>query len=207
MNPWLRLEGVVAGYGRPVVGPVSLELGPGEVLGLAGPNGAGKSTLIAAILGEAPVFAGHVERAHGLTVAHLPQRPIRPLELPLTGQEWLRCMGVSADGMPGHLAGILQRRMDRLSGGEFQLLSLWAALAGAGQLVLLDEPTNNLDPAHVHLAAEAIMARREARATLLVSHDQDFLQRVCSRILTLGAMRGGGHGCGRQQSGTTHPPS
>jgi zinc transport system ATP-binding protein len=76
--------------------------------------------------------------------------------------------------------------MDRLSGGEFQLLSLWAVLAGMGQLVLLDEPTNNLDPAHVHLAATAISARREARATLVVSHDRAFLERVCTRIHNLG---------------------
>lgn len=185
MNPWLRLEGVVAGYGRPVVGPVSFTLERGEVLGLAGPNGAGKSTLIAAILGEAQVFAGSLERAGELTIAHLPQRPIRPLELPLTGREWLRCLGVGSEALPGHLPRFLHQRMDRLSGGEFQLLSLWAVLAGAGQLVLLDEPTNNLDPVHVHLAAEAIMARRETRATLVVSHDQAFLERVCTRIFTV----------------------
>lgn len=182
MTPWLRLEGVVAGHARPVVGPVSFTLDRGEVLGLAGPNGVGKSTLIAAILGEARLFAGRIERAAGLTVTHLPQRPIRPLELPLTGREWLRCLGVGGGALPGRLAHLLDRRLDRLSGGEFQLLSLWAVLAGAGDLVLLDEPTNNLDPTHVHLAAAAIAAGRGPRACLVVSHDQAFLQRVCTRI-------------------------
>ncbi len=185
MNPWLRLDAVVAGYDRPVVGPVSLELGPGEVLGLAGPNGVGKSTLLAAILGDARVFAGRIERPAGVRLAHLPQRPIRPKELPLTGREWLTVLGVAGDGLPSHLARSIDQRMDRLSGGEHQLLALWGVLAGAGELVLLDEPTNNLDPQHVHLAAQAIAARREQRATLVVSHDHAFLQRVCTRLLDL----------------------
>lgn len=185
MTVWLRLNDVVAGHDRPVVGPVSFTLDRGEVLGLAGPNGVGKSTLIAAILGEARVFAGRIRRTAGLTVSHMPQRPIRPLELPLTGQEWLRCLGVAGEALPGHLARLLDRRMDRLSGGEHQLLTLWGVLAGAGELVLLDEPTNNLDPGHVHLAAEAIATRREARATLVVSHDHVFLERVCTRIHVL----------------------
>lgn len=187
MTPWLRLDDVVAGHTRPVVGPVSLTLDRGEVLGLAGPNGVGKSTLIAAILGEARLFAGRIERAAGLTLAHLPQRLIRPQELPLTGREWLRCLDVGVEALPCHLARLLDRRMDRLSGGEFQLLGLWAALGGAAQLVLLDEPTNYLDPAHVHLAAAAIAAGRAGRATLVISHDQDFLPRVCTRILNLEA--------------------
>ncbi|MFN3594600.1 MAG: ATP-binding cassette domain-containing protein [Thiobacillaceae bacterium] len=182
MTPWLRLVAVEAGYGRPVVGPVSLELGPGEVLGLAGPNGVGKSTLIAAILGEARVYAGRIERPPGHRLAHLPQRPIRLRELPLTGREWLSTLGVAADGLPAHVGRFIDRRLDRLSGGEHQLLTLWGVLSGAGELVLLDEPTNNLDPQHVGLAAEAIAARRATRATLVVSHDRAFLERVCTRI-------------------------
>lgn len=186
MSACLRLVAVEAGYDRPVVGPVSLTLDRGEVLGLAGPNGVGKSTLIAAVLGMARIFAGRIERADHCAVLHLPQRPVRPLELPLTGREWLGCLWVGSHAPPDPLARLLDVRMDRLSGGEFQLLSLWAVLAGIGQLVLLDEPTNNLDPAHVHQAATAISARREARATLVVSHDRAFLERVCTRIHNLG---------------------
>ena len=185
MNPWLRLHAVVAGYDRPVVGPVSLEVERGEVLGLAGPNGTGKSTLLAAILGTVRVFSGRIERPAGVRLAHLPQRPIRPKELPLTGREWLKVLGVKTDGVPQRLVPSLDQRLDRLSGGEHQLLTLWGVLAGAGELVLLDEPTNHLDPQHVALAAQAITERRETRATLVVSHDHAFLQRVCTRLLDL----------------------
>lgn len=187
MKPWLRLTAIEAGYARPVVGPVSFTLDRGEVLGLAGPNGVGKSTLIAAMLGEARVFAGRIERADGVGLAHLPQRLVRPQTLPLTGREWLSCLGVAADGLPAHLAGLIDRRLDHLSGGEYQILGLWGVLCGPAGVVLLDEPTNNLDPRHVDLAAAAIDTGREARATLVVSHDQAFLQRVCTRILDLSA--------------------
>ena len=185
VNPWLKLDAVVAGYDRPVVGPVSLEVERGEVLGLAGPNGTGKSTLLAAILGTVRVFSGRIECPAGVRLAHLPQRPIRPKELPLTGREWLKVLGVKTDGVPQRLVPSLDQRLDRLSGGEHQLLTLWGVLAGAGELVLLDEPTNHLDPQHVALAAQAITERRETRATLVVSHDHAFLQRVCTRLLDL----------------------
>ena len=185
MNPWLRLEAVVAGYEHPVVGPLSLAVAPGEVLGLAGPNGVGKSTLLAAILGEARVFSGAVWRAADRPVAHLPQRLLRPHGIALTGREWLVCLGAQSQALPAHLQRILDRRIDRLSGGEHQLLNLWGALAMGAGLVLLDEPTNHLDPVHVRLAAEQITALGTQCATLVISHDQAFLERVCNRIVTL----------------------
>lgn len=185
MNVWLRLEAVVAGYDRPVVGPVSLTLAPGQVLGLAGPNGVGKSTLIATVLGQARVFSGEVWRAPDRQVAHLPQRSMRPHGIALTGREWLGCLGARSQALPAHLQRILDRRIDRLSGGEHQLLNLWGVLAMGAGIVLLDEPTNHLDPAHVRLAAEQITALGTQCATLVISHDQAFLERVCSRIITL----------------------
>jgi ATPase subunit of ABC transporter with duplicated ATPase domains len=76
-------------------------------------------------------------------------------------------------------------RIDRLSGGEYQLLCLWACLGGDADLVLLDEPTNNLDREHIELAAEEVAAERVRRATVVVSHDVDFLQQVCTRIIPM----------------------
>ncbi|MGQ9685382.1 MAG: ATP-binding cassette domain-containing protein [Thiobacillaceae bacterium] len=187
MKPWLELDAVVAGYDRPVVGPVSLTLAPGEVLGLAGPNGVGKSTLMAAILGEAMLFQGRLARAQDVLVAHLPQRLIRPHGIALTGREWLRCMGARARPYPEQLTVILDQRIDRLSGGEYQLLNLWGILAIGAGIVLLDEPTNNLDPLHMQLTAALIGSAGDQRALLVISHDQAFLKQVCTRIMRLEA--------------------
>ena len=66
----LRVEGLVAGYSRPVVGPLSFTVGSGEVVGLWGTNGTGKSTVLNAIGRSARVFDGIVERAPGLTLAY-----------------------------------------------------------------------------------------------------------------------------------------
>lgn len=80
---------------------------------------------------------------------------------------------------------LLPQRLDRLSGGQHQLLCVWAALAGPGRLVLLDEPTNNLDPTHMALLAQMLAARAADRAVLLVSHERAFLDAHCTRVLEL----------------------
>jgi ABC-2 type transport system ATP-binding protein len=187
----LELVEVVAGYDRPLTAPCSLSLDRGEVLGLYGDNGAGKSTLLNCIVGSARIHAGQVirgpERGQALGLRHLPQRPVRPAEAPLSGHDLLRCMAAQALTPPPRLADRLDRRIDALSGGEYQLLCLWTCLAGDADLVLLDEPTNNLDPAHVDLAAEEILAERQRRGTLLVSHDPAFLERVCTRVVAIRA--------------------
>ncbi len=173
----------VAGYADPVVGPVSLTLSRGEIVGLSGPNGAGKSTLLRSLLGLARIHAGHWETRPDLVWRYLPQRPVRPAQAPLNGTEMLRLMQADRLPPPARLAAKLDRRVDRLSGGEYQLLQLWCTLAGPGDVVLLDEPTNNLDPEHGQFAAQAILDRRSAHGTLIVSHDADFLARVCDRCV------------------------
>jgi ATPase subunit of ABC transporter with duplicated ATPase domains len=181
----LALRGLVAGRQAPVTPPTSFTLARGETLGLLGPNGAGKSTLLGAVLGTARIHAGELWRAPGLRLRHLPQRPVRPAQIPLSGRELLRHLDASQLPPPKALEKKLDSRIDRLSGGEYQLLCLWACLAGDADLVLLDEPTNNLDRQHTELAAEEINAERQRRACLVVSHDPTFLDRVCTRILSL----------------------
>jgi zinc transport system ATP-binding protein len=190
----LAVDGLVAGWRKPVVGPLSFALTAGEVVGLWGANGSGKSTLLAAIAGSARCFAGRVRRAPGLGLALQPQAPVRFAPLPVTGRELLRIAGIrvagadpQAAGLPPTLAPVLGRRLDRISGGQYQLLCVWAALAGAARLVLLDEPTNNLDPTHAAVLGDMLAARRAERAVLLVSHERPFLDAHCTRVLALDA--------------------
>ncbi|AUM00400.1 ABC transporter [Zoogloeaceae bacteirum Par-f-2] len=186
----LTLAGAVAGYTAPVSPPATFSVARGEVVGLAGPNGIGKSTLLKAVFGSARLFAGRIERGPATRIGYLPQQPVRLPEVPLSGRELLATLGAHRQRPPARLATRLRARIDRLSGGEYQLLMLWATLAGEGELILLDEPTNNLDAGHIHTAIAEIAAARPQRATLVVSHDRSFLEAVSTRIVDLGAPDG-----------------
>lgn len=187
----LQLDALLAGYNRPVGQPLDLRLARGEVIGLWGPNGAGKSTVLKALVGEAQCHAGSFSLASGAQIAYLAQRQVRPPELPLTGREMLRFLGVDREHLPAGLADCLDRRVDALSGGQYQLLCLWATLAGGADVVLLDEPTNHLDPRRIDLAADEIRQRRSVVGCLVVSHDRAFLEAIEARVVEI---RGRDHG-------------
>ena len=174
-----------AGYAQAVVGPVSFQIIAGEVLGLSGVNGVGKTTLLKLIGGEARLFGGELRRAADLSVAHHRQRPERPPELPLVGQEVLAMAGALEASRPPRLEQLAMRCLDEMSGGEFQLLQAWACLAGPAKLVLLDEPTNNLDQEAIDLLRDEIGRLSPDRAVLLVSHDAPFLETACDRVVSL----------------------
>ena len=184
-EPLLRATALVAGYDEPAVGPLSFAVGPGEVVGLWGPNGSGKSTLLRAIAGTARVFAGRVEHLPGLTLAWQAQQPVRLDEMPFSGRDYLRFARADREPPPGRLAAWLPRRVDALSGGQFQLMAVWAMLGGHADLVMLDEPTNNLDPGGEDMLAGILGREQGRRAVLLVSHERPFLERACSRIMEL----------------------
>lgn len=185
-EPLLVADGLVAGYAEPVVGPFSMAVGVGEVVGLCGANGSGKSTLLRAIANQAQIFAGTLERRPRLTLAWQMQQPVRLDEMPLNGHDYLRYARADREAPPARLAPWLDRRIDALSGGQFQLLAVWAMLGGRSDLVMLDEPTNNLDPGGEQLLAEVLRSAQGHRAALVVSHERQFLDQACSRILALG---------------------
>ena len=182
----LEIDSLVAGYQDPVVGPVSFTLAPGEIVGLAGPNGAGKSTLLGALIGAARIFSGQARRRPGLRVAIQSQAPVRLAEMPVTGAEFLRITGAHRHATPPRLVPYLGQRLDRLSGGQYQLLNVWACLGSPAELVLLDEPTNNMDPKAVSQLTELLLESREkGRGVLVVSHEHEFLEQVSSRLVEI----------------------
>ena len=181
----VHVEGLSAGYARPVVGPVSLSVFPGDVIGIRGPNGAGKSTLLNAIAGSARIFSGRVDKRPGLRVSHQQQNAPPLDDVPLSGQELLALTGASGESLPAWIKPHIKRRLDRLSGGQLQFLHVWACLKAPVDLILLDEPTNNVDPPGVEHMAEELARMRASHAAMVISHDQHFLERVCTRVVEL----------------------
>ena len=181
-EPLIVFEKVAAGYRAPVVGPASFAVWPGEVVGLTGANGSGKSTLLGVLTGRAQLFGGEVRRRSDLRVAFQRQEPIGVRGLPLRAGELLAAAGAEWSP-PSTLAALLEKRADALSGGQLQLLQVWAALGVHANLVVLDEPTNNMDPQGVRALAEVLKTPPGDRGVVLVTHDHALLAEVCSRTV------------------------
>ena len=210
----LRTQNLQIRRGRKIVlTDITLELKPGEVLGVLGPNGAGKSTLLGALCGELRAHQGSVwldERelsdwtgtARAQRLAVLPQvstldfafrveEVVGMGRLPhqsgrVRDDEIVAAALQAADA--GHLSG---RSYLALSGGERQRVHLARVLAQlwpgeAGQTLLLDEPTSMLDPLHQHTTLQAVreFANRGA-AVLVILHDLNLAARYCDRLLLL----------------------
>ncbi len=196
----LRLEGVRHAYGpREVLPLLDLELRPGMRLGVVGPNGAGKTTLLRILLGSLTPTAG--ERIVGDTVrfATVDQRR-EDLDPEATVVEEVagRSDHVSVAGRPIHVMSFLDRflfpgarkdlRIASLSGGERGRVLLAKLMLRGGNLLVLDEPTNDLDLPTLRALEEALCAF--AGTVVVVSHDRWFLDRVATHILYLNG-RGG----------------
>jgi ATP-binding cassette subfamily F protein uup len=192
--------GISKSYGGPpVVDNVSLRIQRGDRLGIVGPNGAGKTTLLKLMTGALAPDAGTVRLGANLRMVFLDQRresldPASTLVEALTGGAGDT---VHVAGKPKHVIGYMkdflfapeQARtpVGALSGGERGRLTLARALAQPSNLLVLDEPTNDLDLETLDLFQE--MLADYPGTVLLVSHDRDFLDRVVTSVI---AAEGGG---------------
>jgi amidase len=210
----LQLDNVDAGYGLvPVLNALSLTLREGEIVGVLGHNGMGKTTLLRVLMGELRAKAGLVEigghdvrdlpthaRAHG-GIGYVPQgRGILP---GLSAEDNLRLAylgggdevdGETEDealarvlGLLPRVQAMLARKGGNLSGGEQQILALARALMIRPWLLLLDEPTEGIQPSIIEEMAATLAQLRDATGlTILVTEQNlDFLLDCANRLLVI----------------------
>ena len=172
---------------------LNLSLKPGECTGVIGRNGAGKTTLLRACLGELQPSEGTVTIGKKVTFNYIDQNRIQ-LDGSKTVIEEIADLGgetVTFGDQKLAVRGYLRRflfsddrvrdRVDRLSGGERARLLLAKVLKRGGNVVVLDEPTNDLDLPSLRMLEEALVAF--GGSVLVVSHDRYFLDRVCDQVV------------------------
>lgn len=186
----VALEGAAVGYGRrAILDGVDLEVAPGDFLAVVGPNGGGKTTLVRALLGALPLLAGRLVRREALAVGYVPQREHVDPVWPFTAGEVVlmgRVPGLGPWRRPGHAdREEVQRALSRvgiehlaglpygeLSGGQRQRTLIARALAANPELLVVDEPTNGMDPAAELATMDLLKDLHEGgkRAIVMVSH-------------------------------------
>jgi len=191
-----ELKGVTKAFGeRVILRPFSTRILRGDRVAIVGPNGAGKTTLVKIMLGELGPDAGTVKLGTGLQIAYLDQaredlKPGQTLWDALTpgGGDSVLVRGESR-----HVAAYardflfkdvqLRQPVSTLSGGERNRLLLARALAKPANLLVLDEPTNDLDMDTLDLL-EDLLADYDG-TLILVSHDRDFIDRLATSTIAL----------------------
>jgi ATP-binding cassette subfamily F protein uup len=181
---------------RPLFDELTFSIESGERIGLIGPNGAGKSTLLRILAGHASVDEGTLSFQRGLKVGYLEQTPVfetgatilSAIE-PEFANDWEA--GAKAHEMISKLSlGDPETIVDSLSGGWKKRVAIARELVKSPDLFLLDEPTNHLDVESILWLEEFIS--RASFATLTITHDRLFLQRIANRILELDRRNPGG---------------
>ncbi|MFP4126446.1 MAG: ATP-binding cassette domain-containing protein [Alphaproteobacteria bacterium] len=172
---------------------VDLTIRPGEIVTLIGPNGAGKSTLVRVVLGIVKPRRGRVERRPDLSIAYVPQRLAVDASLPLTVDRFLDLPKRHSRGEKRAVLAdvgvhdVEDQALETLSGGQFQRVLLARALLAEPDLLVLDEPAQNIDYRGQIDLYGLIAELRKTRgcAVLLVSHDLHLVMRATDRVVCL----------------------
>ena len=178
--------------GRPIIGGFSMRLLRGDRIGLVGPNGAGKSTFIKLLLGEIEPDSGSIRRGTKLEVAYYDQfrEQLDPeasvVDVISPGSDWVQ-IGTQRRHVMSYLGDFLfaperaRSPVKSLSGGERNRLLMARLFARPANLLVLDEPTNDLDVDTLELLEELI--DNYDGTVLLVSHDRAFLDNVVTQVI------------------------
>ena len=205
----LETKDLVAGYGAmPILHGLSLQVAAGEYVGVLGHNGMGKTTLLRTLIGHVSPMAGSIafdgrditalppNRRARLRIGYVPQgREIFPA---LTVRENLTMGALSGaekradivtevlEDFP-RLVPLLDRNGGALSGGEQQLLAIARCLCGKPRIMLLDEPTEGIQPSIIDEIVDLLLAlrEREALSIVLVEQNLDFIHALSDRVLII----------------------
>ena len=206
----LEVHDLHAGYGRiPVLSGINFTVGEHEVVGVLGHNGMGKTTLLKTLIGQVPLTSGKIRfagadisrspsfRRARAGLGYVPQgRQIFPS---LSVYENLR-MGFVENGIDSEeniikdvlarfprLDPIIDRVGSALSGGEQQILALARCLCGSPKLLLLDEPTEGIQPSIVEEILDILIGlhRYNGLAIIVVEQSLDFIRRLSERVLLI----------------------
>jgi ATP-binding cassette subfamily F protein uup len=191
----IEADGVSKAYGdRTIIRDFSIRIQRGDRIGLVGPNGAGKTTLLKLLTGEIAPDAGKITRAktlNGITIDQQrklmdPNRRVR--DVLADGGDW-----IDVRGQKTHVQGyvkqflfppsVIDAKIGTFSGGERSRLLLAREFARDSNLLVLDEPTNDLDLETLDLLQEVIGDYEGT--VLIVSHDRDFLDRTTTMTIGL----------------------
>ncbi len=179
---------------RTIIKPVDIRIMRGDRIGLIGPNGAGKTTLLRLLTGDLAPGSGSIRRAKNLDAVTIDQQRrlmqpgVRVIDVLTGGNDWIDVRGVRK-----HIAGYLKEflfdpklaeaEVQTLSGGEQARILMAREFARPSNLLVLDEPTNDLDLETLDLLQETIADYDGT--VLIVSHDRDFLDRTVTMVLGL----------------------
>jgi energy-coupling factor transporter ATP-binding protein EcfA2 len=208
------------GYRTPALEGIDLSIGEGEIVGLVGRNGAGKSTLCLVASGLAPasvggeltgevlvdgsstrrvqpyviagrvgiVFASPTSQLSGITGTVFEEVALGAVNLGLSVAATFARVRAALETLG--IADLAERAPDRLSGGQAQLVAIASMLAMGPRLLVLDEPTAELDPEGRALVGEALRGLAGSGTSVLIAeHDIDLLGSTCSRLVAIDAGR------------------
>jgi zinc transport system ATP-binding protein len=212
LKPVIDIQGLNYSYGSvPTLSGIDLQVSEGEFLGIVGPNAGGKSTLLKLILGLLQPQSGAVKvlgRTPGAAsnmLGYVPQYPSFPRDFPITVEQVVQ-LGRLGQGVsrwqslwPGRISNtdrtavkhaldeveadtIAKRQIGSLSGGQLQRVLLARALVGDPRILILDEPTANIDQRLEGEIFDLLKAINARMTILVVSHDVAFISRYVSRV-------------------------
>ncbi len=206
MTPIVRVENVSFSYGGPtVLSDVVLDIAPGEFIGVVGPNAGGKTTLLKLMLGLLEPTMGKIQidgrppHEGRRKIGYVPQYPPFERDFPITVEQTVMLGRLGTARLLGtyskkdrivtqrvmeeiEISDIRSRRLNTLSGGQLQRVLLARALVSEPAILMLDEPTANIDERMETDIFDLLRALNQRTTVVVVSHDIGFISQYVSRV-------------------------